>query len=89
MPPTNTHLPFRGAKQRVYMLSATLDAGGELERLTGRKSITRLQVPTGWDKQGIGRRLFFFPECSLIDEQCKNLVLEMLKQTVKRIDNCS
>ena len=34
VPPTWTHAPFEGAKQRIYM-SATLGAGGDLERLTG------------------------------------------------------
>lgn len=36
IPPTWTHQPFANAKQRIYM-SATLGAGGDLERLTGRK----------------------------------------------------
>lgn len=79
LPPTNTHKPFANANQRVYM-SATLGEGGELERLTGRKQITRLQVPIGWDKQGIGRRLFFFPGHSLNQHETNNLVLDMIKE---------
>jgi len=79
LPPTNTHAPFVHANQRVYM-SATLGEGGELERLTGRKQITRLQVPMGWDKQGIGRRLFFFPGHSLDEEQSSTLVLNMIQR---------
>src|SRR5690606_20520070 len=39
--PTWTHAPFNNAKQRIYM-SATLGAGGDLERLLGRKKIHRL-----------------------------------------------
>ncbi|HBO6068009.1 TPA: DEAD/DEAH box helicase [Pseudomonas aeruginosa] len=64
IPPTWTHKPFSGAKQRIFM-SATLGAGGDLERLTGRSKIKRLQIPEGWDRQGIGRRFFVFPEMSL------------------------
>src|SRR5690606_18553332 len=78
LPPTNTHEPFANANQRVYM-SATLGEGGELERLTGRKQIVRLQVPMGWDKQGIGRRLFFFPGHSFDEEQSSALVLNMIQ----------
>ena len=80
IPPTNTHPPFESAKQRVYM-SATLGEGGELERLVGRKRIKRLQLPTGWDKQGIGRRLFFFPGRSLGDKECNDLVLQMMQDS--------
>ncbi|MYA16441.1 MAG: DEAD/DEAH box helicase [Gammaproteobacteria bacterium] len=64
VPPTWTHAPFRDADQRIY-LSATLGAGGDLERLTGRRCIRRLPIPDGWDRQGIGRRFFAFPEKSL------------------------
>lgn len=77
IPPTETHPPFVSAKQRVYM-SATLGSGGELERLWGRPSIRRLKIPEGWDKQGIGRRLFFFPERSADDAAAKELVLDMI-----------
>lgn len=64
IPPSWSHEPFAGAKQRIFM-SATLGAGGDLERLTGTKSIARLPVPEGWDRQGIGRRFFIVPELSL------------------------
>lgn len=63
IPPTRTHLPFANATQRIYM-SATLGAGGELERVTGIPKIDRLPVPAGWDKQGSGRRFFIFPNQS-------------------------
>ena len=72
IPPTWSHAPFKGAKQRVFM-SATLGAGGDLERLTGRSRIKRLAIPEGWDKQGIGRRFFLFPAMSLSDEQSLDL----------------
>lgn len=64
IPPTWAHGPFANATQRIFM-SATLGAGGDLERLTGRPKIKRLQIPEGWDRQGIGRRFFIFPEMSL------------------------
>lgn len=64
IPPTWSHGPFANATQRIFM-SATLGAGGDLERLTGRPNIKRLPIPEGWDRQGIGRRFFIFPEKSL------------------------
>jgi hypothetical protein len=72
IPPTWNHQPFSGATQRVFM-SATLGAGGDLERLTGRSEIMRLPVPAGWDRQGIGRRFFIFPEKSLAESDVVSL----------------
>ena len=77
IPPTWMHSPFAGARQRVYM-SATLGEG-DVERLWGRSKIRRLAVPLGWDKQGIGRRLFFFPERSLDEKKTHQLVTQMIK----------
>ena len=65
LPPTSTHAPYTHPKQRLY-LSATIGAGGELERAFGRRRITRMAVPAGWDERGTGRRFFVFPE--LTDE---------------------
>ena len=79
IPPSRTHLPFTHAKQRLYM-SATLGAGGDLERVTGRHPIHKIPVPVGWDKQGIGRRFFVFPERSLNDEDTKSFVKEAIKK---------
>jgi hypothetical protein len=76
IPPTSTHAPFNGAVQRIYM-SATLGAGGDLERLTGRKNIKRLAIPAGWEKQGVGRRLFLFPSGALKPEALKTLVSQI------------
>jgi hypothetical protein len=77
IPPTWTHSPFAGATQRVFM-SATLGAGGDLERLTGRASIFRLPIPDGWDRQGIGRRFFMFPDKSLNEGDCVELRRELM-----------
>lgn len=64
IPPTHLHLPFSSALQRIYM-SATLGEGGELERIVGVRSISRIPVPKGWDTRGSGRRLFIMPGLSL------------------------
>ena len=66
-PPTFTHNPFANARQRLYM-SATLGAGGELERIIGVRRIDRLPAPEGWDRQGTGRRFIIFPDRSLPPE---------------------
>lgn len=72
IPPTWSHAPFANATQRIYM-SATLGGGGDLERLSGRPNILRLPIPEGWDRQGIGRRFFIFPEKSLKENECLEL----------------
>ncbi|WP_083921514.1 DEAD/DEAH box helicase [Actinopolyspora halophila] len=61
IPPTMAHTAFDNPDRRVYM-SATLGAGGELERVFGRRKITRIPIPEGWQNQGTGRRLFCFPQ---------------------------
>jgi len=78
IPPTLTHAAFMQANQRVYM-SATLGAGGELERITGVKSIQRLPVPAGWDKRGSGRRLFLVPQVALSDEDAMGVITDAAK----------
>lgn len=79
IPPTLTHAPFANAKQRVFM-SATLGAGGELERITGISSIRRLPLPAGWDKQGSGRRLFLLPGLSLDDDSSLHVSVELCRK---------
>jgi hypothetical protein len=63
VPPTLTHQPFAGAKQRIYM-SATLGENGDIERSFGVKNIARIPLPEGWEKRGTGRRLILFPNKS-------------------------
>jgi DEAD/DEAH box helicase/Helicase C-terminal domain len=75
--PTKTHRPFTEAKQRIYM-SATFGEAGELERISGRPKIDRLQVKAGWDRQTIGRRYFLFPERSLTEEKQLELCAKMI-----------
>lgn len=84
IPPTWTHEPFENAKQRVYM-SATLGAGGDLERLTGRKAIKRLPIPEGWDRQGIGRRFFIFPGMSLGEGHEVELRSRLMKEAGRSV----
>ena len=79
IPPSDTHGAFATARQRLYM-SATLGAGGDLERVTGRYPIHRIPVPVGWDKQGIGRRFFVFPRRALDDEDAMTFTIEAIKQ---------
>lgn len=78
IPPTWMHAPFTRPRQRIYM-SATLGAGGDLERLVGRHPIRRLDVPKGWDRQGVGRRFFIFPSMSLKDEQVVGLRRKLMQ----------
>jgi hypothetical protein len=80
IPPSLSHNPFKNAKQRVFM-SATLGPNGDLERITGIPTIHRLPIPDGWDKQGLGRRLFFFPEATRSEEDALKVVTEMTKCT--------
>lgn len=80
IPPTWTHEAFAKPKQRIYM-SATLGEGGDLERLVGRALIKRLPVSEGWDKHGVGRRFFIFPEMSLSEDEAMSLKLELMKQS--------
>ncbi|MFS0672606.1 DEAD/DEAH box helicase family protein [Ornithinibacillus sp. 179-J 7C1 HS] len=60
VPPTKTHSAFSDANQRIYM-SATLGEGGELERISGIRKISKIPIPKGWDKYSNGRRLILFP----------------------------
>ncbi|QBP77635.1 DEAD/DEAH box helicase [Herbaspirillum huttiense] len=84
LPPTFSHPAFESAKQRIYM-SATLGAGGDLERLTGRKSILRLPAPRGWDTQGVGRRFFLFPEMSLTNKETSVLRTELMSRAGRSV----
>lgn len=83
IPPSLSHPPFANAIQRVYM-SATLGLAGELERITGIESFCRLPIPQGWDKQGIGRRFFIFPELSIEASQV-DLVVQSLADQAGRV----
>ena len=59
IPPTFENRVFTEAGQRIY-LSATLGAGGELERSFGRKDIVRIALPSTSPVPRSGRRFFVF-----------------------------
>ena len=84
VPPTWTHAPFQHAKQRIYM-SATLGAGGDLERLTGREKIARIEAPENFRKAGVGRRFFMFPGLSLEPDACERLRKRMQKHAGRSV----
>jgi hypothetical protein len=84
IPPTWSSSAFNNPKQRIY-LSATLGEGGDLERLTGRRSIKRLKAPAGLEAHGVGRRFFIFPTSSLDDDDASNLISKLLEATPRAV----
>ncbi|MGV9941171.1 DEAD/DEAH box helicase [Streptomyces sp. NPDC003401] len=81
--PTFQHNAFNSPKQRIYM-SATLGAGGELERAFGRPKIHRIPVPAGWDKEGTGRRFFVFPELARDLASDTTVVAPFVQRVIKQ-----
>ncbi|MEO1167075.1 MAG: helicase C-terminal domain-containing protein [Pseudomonadota bacterium] len=79
IPPTWSHKPFADAGHRIYM-SATLGAGGDLERLCGQSPIDRLPIPEGFESQGVGRRLFLFPGMSMLPGPVEDLRLQLMQR---------
>lgn len=79
VPPTGTHGPFADARQRLYM-SATLGQAGDLERITGRKRILHLATPAAYERHGVGRRLFLFPERSLDGDAAEAVVEDAVRE---------
>jgi len=71
--PTMSFKPFVDAKQRILM-SATLGRSGELERITGIEKIFRLPIVNDWDKKGLGRKFFVFPDLSLGKDEQWNII---------------
>jgi len=64
-------------------MSATLGAGGELERTFSRKKISRIPLPKGWEKQGTGRRFFCFPQLTSDLVGSPEAANESIKEVVK------
>ncbi len=87
IPPTLTHSPFASANHRVYM-SATLGAGGELERITGVPTIERIPVPEGWDRQSIGRRFFVVPGYALNDADVQKVLWQSIGAVERSVVLC-
>ena len=86
-PPSLTHKPFAEAKQRIYM-SATLRSSGELERITGVPKVSRLPIPAGWDRRGLGRRFFLFPDFSFESEDYLNWLIEKISERERTLILC-
>ncbi|NOK32316.1 DEAD/DEAH box helicase [Corallococcus exercitus] len=84
IPPTWTHEPFEKARQRIYM-SATLGASGDLERLTGRRTIKRVAIPKDFDRQGVGRRFFIFPSLALSEDDTVKLRHELMRRAERSL----
>lgn len=61
-------------------MSATLGRSGELERLTGCRKIKRLPIVSDWDRKGLGRRLFIFPDLSLSSEMHFEILVKLHKE---------
>lgn len=79
VPATARQTDFHEASQRVYM-SATLGAGGELERIFGLRAIERLPVPAEWQRHSTGRRLFLLPGASLGRTEMDSVVERAVKR---------
>ncbi len=58
-------------------MSATLGRSGELERITGIEKIFRLPIVNDWDKKGLGRKFFTFPDLSLGEEEQGNVIMAL------------
>lgn len=82
IPPTETHLPFKNAKQKLFM-SATLGLSGELERITGIEEIKRLEISSEWKRKCVGRRYFMFPNL-FYPEDHNEMIVEKLTCLGKR-----
>lgn len=87
IPPSLTHKPFEGAKQRIYM-SATLGSGGELERITGINQIKRIQTPATYLKHGIGRRLFLFPDAVSDESEYESWLVKQIVASTRTLALC-
>ena len=53
-----------------------------MPKLVGRAK--RLPIPAGWDRQGIGRRMFVFPEKSLDEQETTDLRRQLILGAAKR-----
>ncbi len=75
--PTFTQDSFSNASQRVY-LSATIGAGGELERSFGREPIERIPKPLAWDREGSGRRYMIAPGAGRDGVEANQLIQDIV-----------
>ncbi len=78
IPPTRELRHFANASQRLYM-SATLGAGGELERAFGVDRIHRIPADTG--QQRSGRRLILMPGLRIDDAPADDAIRAAIAAT--------
>lgn len=72
IPPTHTHFPFAGAKQRIYM-SATLGGESDLQRTYGIPKLAMIRAKSPqW-----GRRYVFVPGVYVGESESKRIVAEV------------
>lgn len=77
--PTFTQDSFSNASQRIY-LSATIGAGGELERSFGHEPIERIPKPLTWDREGSGRRYMIAPGAGRNGDDANHLIQDVIDQ---------
>jgi len=77
--PTFTQDAFSSASQRIY-LSATIGAGGELERSFGHEPIDRIPKPLAWDREGSGRRYMIAPGAGRDGDEANHLIQNLVEQ---------
>ena len=87
VPATARQAGFESATQHIYM-SATLGAGGELERIFGVRDIERLPVPDEWQRHSTGRRLFLLPSASLGRDKVDELIVDAVKRAGRALVLC-
>lgn len=85
--PTLTHKPFANAEQRIFM-SATLGRGGELERITGLQTITKIAAPKTYESRAIGRRLYIFPDYALNFDEYSKWILKRIISVERSLVLC-
>ena len=84
IPPSYMNSSFKYANQRVFM-SATLGQGGDLERITGIRDLHKIPLPSGWEKQGLGRRFILFPSLSIRETEIDELLTESINKTDRAV----
>ncbi len=84
IPPTLADTCINDAKHLILM-SATLGKSGELERITGIRNIKRLPIVDEWDKRGIGRKFFIFPELALEKDQRLDVIAALQQKFHKSV----
>lgn len=82
--PTRSFAPFENSLHCIYM-SATLGKSGELERIIGVDKIKRLPIANEWDKKGVGRRFFVFPDLSFEAEMHNDIIKRFHKLSKKSV----